>query len=162
MTNASTTAIVAIMNDKPTLETRALRYLARREYSRFELEKKLSAHAPSPQLLIDLLDQLEQDGYLSAERFVEQAMRARRARFGSQRIVRELKDKGIEEHLIAQILPDLKKTDLETALHIWQKKFGTPPGDLKTRGKQIRFMISRGFSSDIVRQVLSQAEKEKI
>ncbi|PTN09422.1 recombination regulator RecX [Nitrosomonas aestuarii] len=150
------------MNDKPTLETRALRYLARREYSRFELEKKLSAHASSPQSLINLLDQLELDGCLSAERFVEQATRTRRARFGSRRIVRELKDKGIEEHLIAQILPDLKETDFETALHIWQKKFGAPPDDLKARGRQIRFLINRGFSSDIIRQVLLQAEKERI
>ena len=34
------------------LETRALRYLARREYSRRELEKKLSVHEQSPQVII--------------------------------------------------------------------------------------------------------------
>jgi len=148
-------------DNKTSLQTRALRYLARREYSRYELEQKLSAHENSQQQLSDLLDQLEQDGYLSTERFAEQTARIRRERLGSQRIVRELKAKGVDEHLIADILPGLKDTDLETAWRIWQKKFGAPPGDLKARSKQIRFMMSRGFSSDTINTILSQADREE-
>lgn len=41
------------------------------------------------------------------------------------------------------------------------KKFGTPPNDLKARSKQIRFMMSRGFSSDTINTLLSQAGKEE-
>jgi regulatory protein len=146
---------------KTSLETRALRYLARREYSRHELEQKLSAHESSQQQRSDLLDQLERDGYLSTERFAEQTARIRRERLGSQRIVRELKEKGVDEHVIATILPGLKDTDLETAWRVWQKKFGVPPGDLKARSKQIRFMMSRGFSSDTINTILSQADREE-
>lgn len=142
------------------LETRALRYLARREHSRRELEKKLSVHEQSPQVLSDLLDQLEQQGFLSTERFAEQTSRTRRPRFGSQRIVHELKEKGVDTAHIAGLLPDLKETDLETARQIWQKKFGTPPADIKERGRQMRFLTNRGFPSDIIRAVLLQAEKE--
>lgn len=154
---------MVIVNKRPTLtlETRALRFLARREYSRCELAQKLSTYAQSPQSLTDLLDRLEQDGYLSAERFTEQIIKARRTRFGSQRIVCELKEKGIDNHLIARILPELKETELEAACQVWQKKFGTPPLNPKERGKQIRFMMNRGFSSETIRQVLAQAEKEK-
>ena len=147
-------------SNKPTLETRALRYLARREYSRRELENKLSAFEQSHQTLSNLLDQLEQDGYLSTERFAEQTTRVRRPRFGSQRIVHELKEKGVDAHLIADILPDLKETDLETARQVWRKKFGALPSDLKERGKQIRFLVNRGFSSDVIHQVLSQADED--
>ncbi|MBX3639097.1 MAG: recombination regulator RecX [Nitrosomonas sp.] len=147
--------------NKISLETRALQYLAKREYSRYELEQKLSAHEHSRQQVSDLLDQLEHDGYLSTERFAEQTARIRRKRLGSQRIVRELKEKGVDEHVIADILPGLKDSDLETAQHIWQKKFGTPPNDLKARSKQIRFMMSRGFSSDTINTLLSQAGKEE-
>ena len=148
-------------DDKTPLEIKALRYLARREYTRRELEKKLSGHERSHQHISDLLDQLERDGYLSTERFAEQTARARRNRFGSQRIVRELKEKGVDDHVIAELLPSLKDTDLETGKYIWQKKFGAPPCDLKERGRQIRFMMSRGFSSDTVNAILSQAEKEE-
>lgn len=146
---------------KTSLETRALQYLAKREYSRHELEQKLSVHEHSRQQVSDLLDQLERDGYLSTERFAEQTARIRRSRLGSQRIVRELKAKGVDEHIIADILPVLKDNDLETAWRIWQKKFGAPPVDPKARGKQIRFMMSRGFSSDTINTILSQADREE-
>jgi len=143
-----------------SLETRALRYLARREHTRRELEQKLSSHECSQQVVTALLDELEQKGYLSNERFVEQITQMRRSKFGSRRIAHELKEKGVEEHLISDILSELKVTDFETARHIWQKKFGTPPGDFKERGKQIRFMMNRGFSLETINTILSQAKKE--
>lgn len=85
---------------------------------------------------------------------VEQVIHARRSKFGSQRIVNELQQKGIDENLIAAALPHLKETELETARTVWQKKFGAKPVNAKERAKQIRFLMSRGFTSEIIRQVL--------
>ncbi|WP_297324287.1 recombination regulator RecX [Nitrosomonas sp.] len=150
------------METRSPLEMRALRYLAQREYSRLELERKLSAYARSfsPEALSIVLDKLEHNGFLSAERVVEQIIRTRRSRFGSQRIVYELKEKGIDEHLIHSALLSLKETELDAALEIWQKKFGELPGTREERGKQMRFMMSRGFSMEVIQQVLSQANEE--
>jgi len=144
------------------LEIRALRMLARREHSRQELERKLAAHrehreSSETDELAEVLDKLEQHGYLSEKRAVEQIARTRRARFGSQRIVHELKAKGIDVHLIDNILPTLKETELEAALNIWGKKFDHPPVSREERGKQVRFMMNRGFSMETIRQVLAQA-----
>lgn len=153
-----------MVDSRSSLEMRALRYLAQREYSRLELEQKLFAHAcscsSSPEALSDVLDKLEQKGFLSAERVVEQVIRTRRPRFGSQRIIYALKEKGIDEQLIHEALPGLKKTELDAAFKIWQKKFGQPPSTREERGKQMRFMMSRGFSMEIIQQVLSQADEE--
>ncbi|SFD86748.1 recombination regulator RecX [Nitrosomonas sp. Nm166] len=151
-----------MVNSRSFLEMRALRYLAQREYSRLELEQKLFTHAclSPPEALSDVLDKLEQKGFLSADRVVEQVIRTRRPRFGSQRIVYELKEKGIDEQLIHEALPALKETELEVAFKIWQKKFGQPPSTREERGKQMRFMMSRGFSMEIIQQVLSQADEE--
>ena len=150
------------MDTRSPLEMRALRYLAQREYSRRELEQKLSIHARSsaPETLSSVLDKLEQNGFLSAERVVEQIIRTRRSRFGSQRIVHELKEKGIDEHLIHSVLPSLKETELETAFKIWQKKFGKLPSTREERGKQMRFMMSRGFSMEVIQQALLHANEE--
>lgn len=68
-----------IDNDKATLEARALRYLARREYSRHELAQKLSAYANSMrnEELTTVLDDLEQRGFyqhnvlLNRQRIIE-------------------------------------------------------------------------------------------
>ena len=149
------------MDTRSPLEIRALRYLAQREYSRQELEQKLSIHARScsQETLSSVLDKLEHNGFLSAERVVEQIIRTRRSRFGSQRIVHELKEKGIDEHLIHSVLPSLKETELEAAFKIWQKKFGKVPETREERGKQMRFMMSRGFSMEVIQRVLSQANE---
>lgn len=152
------------MDTRSPIEIRALRYLARREYSRRELEQKLSAPGDSGETekLAEVLDKLEQQGFLSERRMAEQVARTRRSRFGSQRIVHELKTKGIDGHLIDGILPTLKETELEAALNIWRKKYDHPPETREERGKQIRFMMNRGFSMETIQQVLSKADEESI
>jgi regulatory protein len=144
-----------------SLEMRALRYLARREYSRVELEKKLVSSSPATASaeVSDLLDKLEQRGFLSARRVVEQVIQMRRHKFGSQRIVHELKQKGIDEHLINDALPDLKETELATAYDVWRKKFNVSPANIKERGKQTRFLLSRGFTMTIIHQIFTHADQ---
>ncbi|MBE7525830.1 MAG: recombination regulator RecX [Gammaproteobacteria bacterium] len=153
------------MDTRSPLEIRALRYLAQREYSRRELEQKLSARKDSGVTaelaeLTEVLDRLEQQGFLSEQRMVEQVARTRRSRFGSQRIIHELKAKGIDDHLIDGIRPALKENELEAALNIWRKKFDHPPATREERAKQIRFMMNRGFSMETIQRVLSQANEE--
>ena len=147
------------MSSGPSLKIRALDYLARREYSRLELEKKLTRYAPTLEELSFVLDSLEQCGLLSAGRMVEQVVHVRRSKFGSRRIVHELQQKGIDEDLIAAALPHLKETELETARTVWRKKFGAMPINAKERAKQIRFLMSRGFTPEIIRQVLQSQDE---
>ena len=142
------------MSSGPSLKTRALDYLARREHSRVELGKKLAPYAPTLEELSFVLDSLEQCGLLSDGRMVEQVIHVRRRKFGSRRIVHELQQKGIDENLIAVVLPHLKETELETARTVWRKKFGAIPANEKERAKQIRFLMGRGFAAEIIGQVL--------
>lgn len=142
-----------------TLETRALQYLARREYARQELAQKLAADGKTAtHVIADLLDQLEAQGFLSDERFVAQTIRTRRPKFGKQRIMHELKQKGIDAQLIEQTLSELTETELDTAYMVWKKKFGVAPENAKEHGKQMRFMMSRGYTTDTIRQVFAQAK----
>lgn len=151
---------MSAVESKKNLETRAMRYLVRREYSRQELAQKLStnANASDSQELETVLDELEQKGFLSAQRVVEQTAHLRRARYGSQRIIHELKTKGIDAHLIDEIVPTLQATENETASTVWQKKFGRLPATREEYAKQMRFMVSRGFSVETVRKILTPAD----
>lgn len=142
------------MSSGPNLRDRALSYLARREHSRLELEKKLIPYAPTAEELSLMLDSLEHCGFLSAKRVVEQVVHIRRNRFGSRRIIYELQQKGIDEELILAVLPRLNKTELKVARIVWQKKFGIAPANATERAKQIRFLIGRGFATEIIMQVL--------
>jgi regulatory protein len=143
---------------KPDLRARALSCLARREYSRQELRRKLAPHAEDAGALDTLLDELQTRGWLSEARFVEQILHARQGKYGMQRIAHELREKGIAEALIEEALPQIKETELETARAVWAKKFGALPQDAKERARQMRFLQSRGFSPDVIGKVLRWGE----
>ncbi len=131
-----------------------MRLLASREHSRLELQRKLVLHAEDPDELERLLDELTQRGWLSERRVAEQVIHARRARFGSRRIGRELLDKGIAGEVIAAALSELKEGDLEAACAVWRKKFGALPRSAAERARQVRFMQGRGFGLDVIFKVI--------
>ncbi len=133
-----------------------MRYLARREHSRTELHSKLLPYVQEGDDLDAVLDDLVTREWLSDTRASLQLVHAKRNRFGTQRIVHELRQKGIPEHLIDEALPELKESELNTALEVWQRKFGNIAQDEIEKGKQVRFMQSRGFSMDVIFKVLRQ------
>ena len=67
---------------QPSLRARAMRFLARREHSRAELQRKLSAVAEEGDNVEALLDDLAKKGWLSDARFAEQIIRSKARRFG--------------------------------------------------------------------------------
>jgi regulatory protein len=146
-----------------TLRVRAMRALARREYSRAELRARLLLHAGEADDVDALLDTLAARGWLSDARALEQTVNNRRTRFGPQRIAHELKQKGISDDLIRAVLPQLKQGELEAAREVWQKKFSAPPQDQKEKARQMRFLQARGFSVDVIMRVMkasSEIEEE--
>ena len=138
-----------------SLRARALAALARREYSRRELETKLKAIAEDPTVIPELLDDFERRGWLSEARVVEQVMATRRRRFGERRITQELRQKGISDAAIEDARDKLKVNEFESARAVWQRKFKTPPSNANERAKQMRFLQGRGFGLDVIRQVVS-------
>jgi regulatory protein len=143
----------------PTLRARALKALARREHSRQELQAKLRPFAEDPDELEPLLDDLEKRGWLSESRFVEQLTTVRRRRFGAARILHELREKGVSGAALAAAQSQLKHSEVEAARAVWKKKFGSLPATLEERAKQSRFLASRGFSAEVVHQVLRGEEQ---
>ena len=137
-----------------SLRGRALRALARREYGRAELHAKLLPHVTETDDVDALLDDLEKRGWLSDARALEQTVRIRSARFGTQRIAHELRQKGISDELISAAIPQLKQGELEAARTVWHRKFATPPQDPKEKAKQMRFLHSRGFSMEVIFKVM--------
>jgi regulatory protein len=137
-----------------SLKGRALRYLAAREHSRQELVRKLAPHAQDEAEVTRVLDELEQRGLLSAERYVASVVHRRAARFGAARIRQELAQHGIDPLQICDTLEQLRGSELERAREVWRKRFGEPPADARELARQLRFLLARGFSAEIARQVI--------
>ena len=142
------------MAEPASLRVRALRLLARREYSRLELQTRLSSDSADSEELESLLDDFEGKGWLSEQRFVDAVVRTRRPRFGSVKVLHELKKKGVSEDGIARAREVLAESEVSAARAVWQKKFGEKSVSMSERAKQARFLGGRGFSADVVRKVL--------
>ena len=138
-----------------------MRYLARREYSRAELHARLLMYATPEDNVNAVLDELVKRGWQSDERATTQMVHAKRSRFGVQRIIHELRQKGIAEEMISAALPALKESELETAREVWKKKFGSVPQDAKEKARQMRFLQSRGFLRDVIFRVLRLTETQE-
>lgn len=143
-----------------SVKGRALRYLAQREHSRAELQRKLARGVQdlSPadaQAQIDAaLDELAAKGLLSEERTAQSVLRTQGRRFGLRRLRQTLQAKGLATDLVAHTLQQARTTELERAREVWQRRFGQAPADAAERARQMRFMAGRGFEADVIRQVV--------
>lgn len=144
---------------KPSLKGRALRLLSQREHSRKELEQKLKPHEETPGELAEALDFLAAKDFINEKRVVESVVNRRAGKLGASRVRQELMAKGLPADEIAEAVEAMRGTELERALVVWRKKFGAPPVDASDRGKQVRFLVSRGFAAEVVRRVVSGADE---
>ncbi len=159
---------------KISLKMQAVNFLSRREHSRQELRTKLLASlrrsaraeavdasafdASAAETEVDeLLDWLIAHQYLSEARFVETRLHARAARQGASMIRHELARHGLS--LDPEQAALLRETEFARANQLWERKFGETATDARSRARQARFLISRGFGSDVVRRIVGGLEQ---
>lgn len=140
-----------------SLRAAALTWLARREHSRQELRHKLENSCPATATELDtLLDTLEAERLLSDQRFAESftRMHARRGH-GPVRIRYELRERGINEDLIANTLSNTAIDWNAMAQELIDRRFGdTSVVDGAALAKRMRFLHQRGFSGEQIRVAL--------
>jgi regulatory protein len=151
---------MALTRPPLSLKGRALRLLSGREHSRAELERKLQPHEEEPGTLAQALDELQAKGFINEQRVVESVLHRRAAKLGTARIRQELQSKGLAPEAVLEAVDRLRATEVDRAREVWRKKFGEPPVDAAERGKQMRFLASRGFGGDAIRKVVAGAGDE--
>ena len=97
---------------------------------------------------------------LSDTRRVESLLHRRADRLGAVRLRQELGEKGIDRQEIDAALEGLKSTEPSRARQVLKKKFGALAGEASERGRQTRFLLSRGFATDTVRKALSAIDDD--
>jgi regulatory protein len=149
----------------------ALKYLARREHSRAELNGKLLRRFAAD-VASAVLDELADSGMQSDARFAAAFVRGRRRKFGEIKIAAELRMRGIAGDLIKTALAasdddDSQRGDsdggdsgdgysddgggeIARARAVLQKRFGVAPADAKQYARQGRFLQARGFSAAVI------------
>jgi regulatory protein len=134
-----------------------LSWLTRREYGRQELLDKLVQRGCDEDAATGIVAALVTEGLVSDERFIEALLHVRRVRgYGPLYIRRELEERGIDRGTIERWLDAGSREWVEDVKRVYKKKYGgKQPASLAERAKQTRFLQSRGFTHEQIRQALS-------
>ena len=108
----------------------------------------------SAQDLSDALDALQAKGLIQPERVAQSILHRRAPKLGSQRVLQELRQKGLDEDLIRNAAATLRSSEHARAWAVWQRKFGQVAATPQERAKHMRFLASRGFSAEVVGKVV--------
>ena len=143
--------------DGPSLFMRAAGALARRDYSKKDLSRKLKRNLRDGETKEEadaVLERLESAGYLSDERYAEHRARTRSGSLGNARIRRELAMNGVSREHIDRALDMIEEPEELRAYRVWKRRYDELPTDRKERDRQIRYLLYRGFSMSSVSKVL--------
>ena len=135
-------------------------YLANREHSQLELERKLLNKGYDEAEIDSALSGLKQDGLQSDKLFAESFIHSRINKGqGPLKIRLELKRRGVDEVIIDAQLAYYAQAWIQQAEMARAKRFGElRPKEYKEQMRQARFLQQRGFSAEHIRFVLSNDE----
>ena len=144
--------------DAPSLnEMRAFAYrlLGRREYSVFELDRRIRQKWPEATEVDELIEALIEENLVSDERYAEAFVRFRIQRYqGPLKIKAALRTKGISDALISRELNAHSEEWTDLAAQ-WLERQNPGAIDFEKKKKYYRRIVSRGFTHDQAMDALS-------
>ncbi|MDR2017028.1 MAG: recombination regulator RecX [Burkholderiales bacterium] len=144
-----------------SLKDTAIRMLARRDYGRAELAQRLLQRGATADEVEPVLDEMMELGFLSDARYAESLVRQKQGRYAKRAIAHTLKERGLDRDTAEAALSTLETTDeADEALALWRKRFNAPPQDERERNRQLRFLLSRGYSTAVAFKVLKIVRSE--
>lgn len=145
----------------------AITYLGHRARSEQEVRTKLKRKGFDEEIIATVVKRLHELSYLNDESFAQNYVRSRFKvkGYGPQRIRSELRRLGIPDALISQTIEDLlpKQDVSERALEEAKKRLKRLRNEsdmTKKRRKLFDFLLRRGHTTDVAREVIEQLDLE--
>jgi len=138
---------------QPTATQRALGLLTRREHSRRELTRKLTARGVEAGEAEAAVERLAGEGWQDDARFAESLVRSRAGSgYGPLHVRAELGTHGLDRDAIAAAMDAFEGDWTEVARDLVRRRFGeSGPRDLAQRRKAAELLMRRGFDGDRIR-----------
>ncbi|PKM22169.1 MAG: hypothetical protein CVV10_05680, partial [Gammaproteobacteria bacterium HGW-Gammaproteobacteria-14] len=134
----------------------SLDWLARRDYSRVEITRKLKRKFGKEggdevdADIAEILGWLEEHRFLDESRYIEVLIRSALERgHGLLRLRQDMKQRGLASPLIEQALLELDVDWFEQARGLRERRFGLKAVvDQKEKARQLRYLQYRGFTAE--------------
>lgn len=135
---------------------KALALLTRRDYAVSELKHKLLQKGHHDADVAAVMKQLLDADLLNDDRFVENFIRQKmRKGHGPMRVKQDLRRFEIEKN-ITEIKALAEDEWCDAIKRTWQKRFkGKPPGNMRERAEQIRFLMYRGYTQEQIETLMN-------
>lgn len=138
-----------------TPQQRALGLLVRREHSRKELARKLTARGIEDEDAQAAVARMTAEGWQSDDRFAEQLVRSRANNgYGPVRIRAELGTHGLDRDAVATAMDGYDGDWAANARDLVRRRFPRGVDDLAQRRKAADFLARRGFDGDQIRAAI--------
>ncbi len=139
------------------IRMKAMDALARRDYARVELQRRLLQYCADVDIVESIVQDLVDSGLQSDARFAQSFIRYRAGRgYGPARIRQELVQRGTEPAQIALAFEICEIDWQQRAAEVRNKKFGAAtPADYKAQARQMSFLNYRGFETDQISALYS-------
>jgi regulatory protein len=146
---------------------KALDYLAHKPRTETEVRRKLKQRDVPAFVIDDVIARLYELEYLDDEAYAHDYARNRFSskKYGPVRIRRELEERGIDRHLADEAVDTLFAEENATAA-AWshaEKRWPRLAGEddpRRRRQKMYRYLRRRGFTSDTIRPILDELERD--
>lgn len=140
---------------------------AQAEHSSGEMREKMRRWQLSPEAQERILEQLTEERFVDDERFSRIYVREklRFDHWGRRKLEQGLYKKGVARATIAQALSEVPQEDYIGVLRpLIDSKRRTLKADTdyELKAKLVRFALGRGFTFDVIRQVLDGADEVEI
>jgi regulatory protein len=136
------------------------RYCAYQERCHREVRSKLLELGIYGRALEEIMADLIQENFLNEERFARSFARGkfRMKQWGRNRIVRELKTRGISDYCIRKAMEEIDEADyLKTLVEVLERRAAHigETNDFARKSKLAQYATSRGFEAELVWQALT-------
>ncbi|AWV34329.1 regulatory protein RecX [Paenibacillus odorifer] len=150
---------IVVADERQRAYVEGLRYLERKPRTAMEMTRRLRQKEIGETIIAEVVQRLQEERLLDDPLYAKQWAEQRIAnqRKGKMWIRQELREKGIDKTLISEALENITpEQELESALETGRKKWNLIRGDASDkRRKTGAFLMRRGFSGDMVRQVIN-------
>jgi regulatory protein len=137
----------------------ALVYLGRRERTVAEMRHRLEREGADETAIDQVVSELTADLLLDDARYARLFVEDKRSLegWGSERIERELRQRGVDRDLIGAALAPAgdEESELDRALALLRRRFPDPPRDRRSRDRALGVLVRKGYESEVALDALS-------
>lgn len=149
-----------VSNKREAVEA-AIQALTLRALSEHEIENKLNKRNCPQEIILEVIQHLKTLGYLNDLKLAKSVFESliQKGKCGRNGIVFKMRQRGIPESMIQETMQTFDPAqEMNSAIAVLRKKF--PFCNKQDSLKICRFLAYKGFSSTVIRQILTQMDDD--